>query len=213
MKKIVSFVLSTLMLVYASSTNADKALLAGGCFWCMESDFEKLVGVTDVISGFTGGQVENPTYRGNHKGHYEAVEITYDANQVSYQEILAHYWVNIDPFDSKGQFCDKGSSYLSAIFVANEQQRLLAEQSKQAVIKEFPNQTVVTPILAASTFYPIKGEESDHQNYYKNNPLRYKIYRWNCGRDQRLEEIWGDRSTHDKSSKLICVNYRECYKK
>jgi len=196
MKKILGLVLSASMLFYVSLANADKAVLAGGCFWCMESDFEKLPGVTDVISGFTGGEVENPTYRGNHEGHYEAVEVTYDAEQVSYQEILDHYWVNIDPFDARGQFCDKGSSYLSAVFVANEEERTLAEQSKQAVIDEFPKQTVVTPILTASTFYPIKGNESYHQDYYKNSPLRYKAYRWNCGRDQRLKEIWGDRATH-----------------
>ena len=196
MKKILGLVLSASMLFYVSLANADKAVLAGGCFWCMESDFEKLPGVTDVISGFTGGEVEKPTYRGNHEGHYEAVEVTYDAEQVSYQEILDHYWVNIDPFDARGQFCDKGSSYLSAVFVANEEERTLAEQSKQAVIDEFPKQTVVTPILTASTFYPIKGNESYHQDYYKNSPLRYKAYRWNCGRDQRLKEIWGDRATH-----------------
>jgi len=196
MKKILGLLLSTSMLFYVSFATADKAVLAGGCFWCMESDFEKLPGVTDVISGFTGGEVANPTYRGNHKGHYEAVEITYDATQVSYQEILDHYWVNIDPFDARGQFCDKGSSYLSAVFVANEQERTLAEQSKQAVINEFTDQTVVTPILTASTFYPIKGNESYHQDYYKNNPFRYKAYRWNCGRDQRLKEIWGERATH-----------------
>jgi len=197
MNKIVGLILSTSMLFHVPFVNADKAVLAGGCFWCMESDFEKLPGVTDVISGFTGGEVENPTYRGNHKGHYEAVEITYDANKVTYQEILHHYWVNIDPFDARGQFCDKGASYLSAIFVANEQERTIAEKSKQAVIEAFPNQTVVTPILAASIFYPIKGKESYHQDYYKNNPIRYKAYRWNCGRDQRLNEIWGDRATHD----------------
>ncbi|WP_413699612.1 peptide-methionine (S)-S-oxide reductase MsrA [Psychromonas sp. KJ10-10] len=196
MKKILGLVLSTSMLMVTPFANADKAVLAGGCFWCMESDFEKLPGVTDVISGFTGGEIDNPTYRGNHAGHYEAVEITYDAKQVSYQEILDHYWVNIDPFDARGQFCDKGESYLSAIFVANEQERMLAEKSKQAVVDEFTNQTVVTPILTASTFYPIKGNESYHQDYYKNNPLRYKAYRWNCGRDQRLKEIWGDRVTH-----------------
>jgi len=195
MKKILGLMLSTSMLFYVSFANADKAVLAGGCFWCMESDFEKLSGVTDVISGFTGGEIENPTYQGNHRGHYEAVEITYDAQQISYQELLDHYWVNIDPFDSQGQFCDKGSSYLSAVFVANEQERQLAEQSKQAVITEFSDKTVVTPILMASTFYPIAGKESYHQDYYKNNPLRYKAYRWSCGRDQRLREIWGERVT------------------
>ena len=180
------------------STNvlADETILAGGCFWCMESDFEKLEGVTDVVSGFTGGTVRNPTYNGNHKGHYEAVKITYNPDVVSYQQILDHYWVNIDPFDAKGQFCDKGPSYLSAIFVANEQERKLAEATKSAVKAEFPDQTVVTPILNTSTFYPIKGKESYHQDYYKNNPIRYNTYRWRCGRDSRLDEIWGDRTTH-----------------
>lgn len=196
MKKLLALILSTSILGYASLAYADKAVLAGGCFWCMESDFEKLPGVTDVVSGFTGGTVENPTYNGDHRGHYEAVEITYDPKQVSYQEILDHYWVNIDPFDSRGQFCDKGHSYLSAIFVANDEERSLAEKSKQVVVDEFKDQQVVTPILDANIFYPIKGNESYHQDFYKNNPIRYKAYRWNCGRDQRLQEIWGDRATH-----------------
>jgi peptide-methionine (S)-S-oxide reductase len=196
MQKRLGLMLSTAILCYASFASADKTVLAGGCFWCMESDFEKLPGVTDVVSGFTGGTLENPTYQGDHRGHYEAVEITYDPKKVSYKEILDHYWVNIDPFDPRGQFCDKGESYLSAIFVANDEERQLAEQTKQAVVDEFPQQTVVTPILNASTFYPIKGNESYHQDYYKNNPVRYKAYRWNCGRDQRLHDIWGDRSTH-----------------
>ena len=196
MKKIIGLILSVSMLFYVSLASAEKAVLAGGCFWCMESDFEKLPGVTDVVSGFTGGEIKNPTYNGGHKGHYEAVEITYDAKQVSYQQILDHYWVNIDPFDSRGQFCDKGHAYLSAVFVGNEEERALAEKSKQAVIDEFSDQSVVTPILTASTFYPIKGNESYHQDYYKNYAYRYKAYRWNCGRDQRLKEIWGDRVTH-----------------
>ncbi|GGP90201.1 peptide-methionine (S)-S-oxide reductase MsrA [Shewanella ulleungensis] len=184
------------LLSYASNATADKAILAGGCFWCMESDFEKLDGVTDVVSGFTGGNIKDPTYNGNHRGHYEAVEITYDPSKVSYSELLEHYWVNIDPFDASGQFCDKGSSYLSAIFVANDAERQIAQQSKSKVEKQFPNNKVVTPILNASIFYPIKGDESYHQDYYKNNPLRYNAYRWNCGRDKRLAEIWGDKATH-----------------
>ena len=188
--------LITGLLSGTSSVMADKAILAGGCFWCMESDFEKLPGVTDVVSGFTGGTLKNPTYNGDHTGHYEAVEITYDPAKVSYQALLDHYWVNIDPFDARGQFCDKGHSYLSAIFVANGEERTLAEQSKAAVVAQFPNQKVVTPILPVSTFYPIAGKESYHQDYYKNNPVRYKYYRWNCGRDQRLKEIWGDKATH-----------------
>ena len=184
------------LLSYASNATADKTILAGGCFWCMESDFEKLDGVTDVVSGFTGGNIKDPIYNGNHRGHFEAVEITYDPSKVSYAELLEHYWVNIDPFDASGQFCDKGSSYLSAIFVANDTERQMAQQSKNKVEKQFPNNKVVTPILNASTFYPIKGDESYHQDYYKNNPIRYNAYRWNCGRDKRLNEIWGDKATH-----------------
>ena len=192
------FILSALLLralLVAPVANADEAVLAGGCFWCMESDFEKLDGVTRVISGFTGGNTPNPTYNGNHKGHYEAVKITYDESKVSYRQILDHYWVNIDPFDARGQFCDKGPSYLSAIFVANDQERAIAEETKNAIEAQFPKQTVVTPILNASTFYPIKGDEIGHQDFYKKSPVRYKLYRWNCGRDKRLEEIWGDKAT------------------
>lgn len=184
------------LLMLTSNVHADKAVLAGGCFWCMESDFEKLEGVTDVVSGFTGGTIKNPTYTGNHQGHYEAVEVTYDPRVVSYKKLLDHYWVNIDPFDARGQFCDKGPSYLSAIFVANEEERKLAESSRESVVSQFPDKKVITPILNASTFYPIKGKESYHQDYYKNNSTRYKYYRWRCGRDQRLKDIWGDRATH-----------------
>jgi len=189
-------VISVLMAILFISSNAiaDKAVFAGGCFWCMESDFEKLEGVTDVISGFTGGTAPNPTYRGDHAGHYEAVEITYDPNIVTYQQLLDHYWINIDPFDPRGQFCDKGHSYLSAIFVANKKERELAEQSRKKVVAQFPDKNVVTPVINASTFYPIKGDESYHQDYYKNNPIRYNFYRFNCGRDSRLKEIWGDKA-------------------
>lgn len=178
------------LLVLSFAVSADKAIFAGGCFWCMEADFEKLEGVSEVISGFTGGKTPNPSYNGDHHGHYEAVEIHYDPTKLTYQNLLDHYWVNIDPFDTKGQFCDKGFSYLSAIFVETEEQRELAEISKNKVIAQFPNQKVATPILKAKKFYPIKGDEIGHQDYYKKNPIRYKYYRWNCGRDQRLEEIW-----------------------
>jgi peptide-methionine (S)-S-oxide reductase len=190
--------LCAILLSLAASAAAATAHLAGGCFWCMESDFEHLEGkgVTDVVSGFTGGTLQNPTYNGNHRGHYESVEITYDPQQISYQQLLDYYWLQIDPFDDGGQFCDRGHSYQTAIFVANDEERTIAEASKQAVQAMFPTQKVVTPILAASTFYPIKGDESYHQDYYKNNPVRYKYYRWSCGRDQRLKEIWGDKATH-----------------
>jgi len=196
MKYKLLLILFAILLSYAPNAAADKAILAGGCFWCMESDFEKLDGVTDVISGFTGGNLKDPTYNGNHSGHYEAVEITYDADKISYKELLDHFWVNIDPFDDQGQFCDKGPSYLSAIFVASGQERAIAEQSKREVAEQFPARKVVTPILDAATFYPIKGSESYHQDFYKKSPVRYKVYRWNCGRDERLKEIWGDRATH-----------------
>lgn len=196
MKAKLIFILCTITLFFAANASADKTVLAGGCFWCMESDFESLVGVSDVVSGFTGGTLKDPTYNGNHKGHYEAVEITYDPNQVSYNQLLDHYWVNVDPFDDRGQFCDKGPSYLSAIFVANESEKKIAEQTKKQVVAMFPDEKVVTPILDASTFYPIKGSESYHQDYYINYSIRYNAYRWNCGRDARLKEIWGDKATH-----------------
>ena len=196
--KNITYIISTLLLLISMPASfADKAVFAGGCFWCVESDFEKLEGVSEAISGFTGGDLENPTYSGNHKGHYEAVEVTYDPSIVSYQQLLNYFWKHIDPFDARGQFCDKGFSYLSAIFVANQHERQLAEKSRQEVVDQFPDLTVVTPILDAATFYPISGDESFHQDYYKKNPVRYKYYRWNCGRDQRVQQIWGEQlETH-----------------
>ena len=187
--------LVTIASLIAPSAHADTAVLAGGCFWCMEKDFESLKGVSEVVSGFTGGTAENPTYNGNHAGHYEAVEITYDPRVVSYRDILDHFWVNIDPFDDRGQFCDKGSSYLSAIFVANDEESAIATETRQAVVDRFPDQTVVTPILPLSTFYPITGNEIHHQDFYKKSPIRYKAYRFSCGRDRRLQAIWGDDAT------------------
>ena len=174
------------------AAHAAKAVLAGGCFWCMEADFEKLDGVSEAVSGFTGGSHPDPTYSGDHTGHYEAVEITYDPDVIDYEQLLDHFWVNHDPFDDEGQFCDKGHSYLAAIFVADERQREIAERSRREVVARFPSQDVVTPILELGTFYPIKGDESYHQDYYKKSPLKYKFYRFGCGRDARLETIWGD---------------------
>lgn len=191
---ILSFLVSAAILV-TSPAYAATAVFAGGCFWCVEKDFEALEGVIEAVSGFTGGTSENPTYNGDHTGHYEAVEITYDPAMVSYQQLLDHFWVNHDPFDDKGQFCDKGFSYLSAIFVETTEQRELAEQSRQRVVNRFPDQTVVTPILPLMTFYPIAGQEIYHQDYYKKSPVRYKAYRYACGRDRRLKDIWGDDAT------------------
>ncbi len=196
MRKFITIALAAFGAVAFQAASADKAILAGGCFWCMESDFEALPGVTDVVSGFTGGSRPNPTYNGNHEGHYEAVEVTYDPLVIDYQGILDYYWVNIDPFDPNGQFCDKGPSYRAAIFVSTPEQRALAEQSKQKVSEMFPDQKVVTQILDATRFYPITGAESYHQDFYKKSPIRYKVYRWNCGRDSRLKMIWGDKATH-----------------
>jgi peptide-methionine (S)-S-oxide reductase len=153
----------------------------------MESAYEEKAGVTNVVSGFTGGSLKNPTYAGNHQGHFEAVEVSYDPAVVSYQELLDLFWRNIDPFDDSGQFCDKGPSYRSAIFTGNQLERELAERSKTDVALRFKHQHVYTEILDAGTFWPV---EEYHQDYYLKNPVRYKYYRWNCGRDQRLEQIW-----------------------
>jgi peptide-methionine (S)-S-oxide reductase len=169
-----------------------KAVFAGGCFWCMESAYEEVTGVTDVVSGFTGGSLKNPTYSGNHRGHFEAVEVTYDPSQVSYQELLDLFWRNIDPFDNKGQFCDKGPSYRSAIFTGDPDELELAALSKAAVAERFSDQEVYTEIRKANQFWPV---EAYHQDYYLKNPLRYQYYRWNCGRDQRLSQIWGEKSS------------------
>ena len=164
------------------------AIFAGGCFWCMEADYEKQAGVTGVVSGFTGGTLPNPTYSGNHQGHFEAVEVTYDPAIVDYAKLLNVFWENVDPFDNQGQFCDKGPSYRSAIFPGNESEKVLAEQSKAKVTARFSGQTVYTEIRDRGQFWPV---EEYHQDYYLKNPVRYKYYRWNCGRDQRLEQLWG----------------------
>lgn len=169
--------------------NPATAVFAGGCFWCMESDYQELEGVTAVVSGFTGGTLPNPTYSGNHQGHFEAVEVTYDPAVISYPQLLDLFWRSIDPFDDKGQFCDKGASYRSAIFPGNASERAMAEASKAAVAERFSDRAVYTEIQESGTFWPV---EEYHQDYYLKNPVRYKYYRWNCGRDQRLQEIWGD---------------------
>ena len=181
------------LLSSASAALADKAVFAGGCFWCVEAAYQDVDGVTDAVSGFTGGTLQNPSYSGNHQGHYEAVEVSYDPTKISYEELLAIFWVNVDPFDNRGQFCDKGPSYLSAIFVADANQQRLAEASLLRVEKQFPDDSIVTPILPAAQFWPV---EEYHQDYYKKNPLRYNYYRYGCGRDKRLQEIWGEAAAH-----------------
>lgn len=167
-----------------------KAYFAGGCFWCVEADFQKLDGVGDVVSGFTGGTLENPTYRGNHEGHYEAVEVNYDSDVISYAALLQYFWRHIDPLDAGGQFCDRGFSYKTAIFVANEEERLAAETSLAEVDGLFPKDSVATVILPANRFWPV---EEYHQEYASKNPLRYNFYRRSCGRNARVAELWDDK--------------------
>ncbi len=171
----------------------EKAVFAGGCFWCMEPPFDKLEGVSATISGYTGGHVKKPDYKSvsrGRTGHYEVIEVTYDPEKTSYAKLLEVFWRNIDPLDDKGQFCDKGSQYLSAIFVNNEAERAAAEKSKSELQASgvLPGK-VVTEILDAAIFYPA---EKYHQNYYLKNPLRYKYYRHGCGRDKRLKALWGE---------------------
>jgi peptide-methionine (S)-S-oxide reductase len=167
-----------------------KATFAGGCFWCVEADFDKVEGVISTTSGYTGGRSANPSYeevsRGG-TGHAEAVEIVYDPAKVSYEKLLDVFWHNIDPLAKDRQFCDHGDQYRSAIFYHGQEQRALAEASKAQVAKRF-KQPIQTEIVAAEPFY--KAEEY-HQDYYKKNPIRYRFYRFNCGRDARLEELWG----------------------
>jgi peptide-methionine (S)-S-oxide reductase len=166
------------------------ATFAGGCFWCVEADFDKVDGVISTTSGYTGGHTANPSYEQvSHggTGHAEAVEIVYDPAKVSYDKLLDVFWHNIDPLAKDRQFCDHGDQYRSAIFYHGEEQRALAEASKAAVQKRF-QQPIQTAVLPAGPFY--KAEEY-HQDYYLKNPIRYKFYRFNCGRDARLDEVWG----------------------
>ncbi len=166
-----------------------KAIFAGGCFWCTESDFEKNNGVISGVSGYIGGTVVSPTYKDVSKGttgHIEAVEITYDPKKIDYNALLKIYWKSIDPTVKNRQFCDYGPQYRSAIFYLNNEQRTLAQNSK-AHVKKLLKKTVYTEILKAGIFY---RAEKYHQNYYKKNPVRYKYYRYRCSRDQRLKEIW-----------------------
>ncbi len=162
------------------------AIFAGGCFWCMEAAFDEVPGVTETVSGYAGGTKPNPTY-GDHEGYQEAVRVTYDPAKVSYKKLLDQYWHNIDPFDAEGQFCDKGNAYRSAIFTGDQEEAQLAETEKKAIAERF-KKDVATEIKPATTFTPAEGY---HQNYHNTNAVSYKFYKWNCGRAQRLEEIWG----------------------
>jgi len=180
-----------------SPNNYATATFAGGCFWCMEPPYDKLKGVISTTSGYMGGHVDKPSYqqvsRGN-TGHTEVVQVIYDPAVISYEKLLQTFWHNIDPTDTRGQFCDKGSQYRTEIFYHNAEQRDLAQQSKTALRgnKSFKGD-IVTPISAAPSFFPAEGY---HQDYYQKNPIRYKYYRYSCGRDNRLEQLWGDQAGH-----------------
>ena len=167
------------------------AIFAGGCFWCVESDFDHVPGVVTTTSGYIGGTVPNPAYEqvtAGGTGHFEAVRITYDPSQVSYADLLTVFWHSVDPTDPGGQFCDRGDSYRTGIFVGDEEERRLAEESKRAAEQSL-GQPIVTAIAAAGPFFPA---EEYHQDYYQKNPLRYRYYRWACGRNDRVEEVWGE---------------------
>ena len=190
--------LTTLLisLAIASQTLAEDevAIFAGGCFWCMESDFEKLEGVSSVVSGYIGGHVANPSYKqvsAGNTGHTEAVEIIFDNQIVSFEQLLEHFWVNIDPLDGGGQFCDRGQQYRSELFYLSDSQQQAA-QASIATIDAQPQfiGKIKTQLRAATKFYIAEGY---HQDYYKKNPTRYNYYRWSCGRDKRLQQLWGEK--------------------
>jgi len=179
----------------SAAVSRASAIFAGGCFWCMESPYDKLEGVLSTTSGYTGGQLKNPSYKqvsAGNSGHIEALQVVYDPSKITYQQLLEVFWINIDPLDGGGQFCDRGSQYTAAIFYADDLQRQGAQDSLVALVDTAMfEQPIQTKIIAASQFYPA---ESYHQNYYQRNPVRYKYYRWNCGRDQRLQALWGKKS-------------------
>lgn len=183
---------ATLAAMPAAPAGTETATFAAGCFWCAEADFEKVPGVVTAVSGYTGGHVRNPTYKqvsSGGTGHTESVQLVYDPNRISYEALLDHFWRNVDPFAANRQFCDVGDQYRAEIFVHNAKQRAAAEESKRRVQQRFSTPIVVR-ISDAGTFYPA---EAYHQDYAKTHPVQYRFYRWTCGRDARLTQIWGAR--------------------
>jgi len=182
-------ILTLIINTNAISKEFNKAYFGGGCFWCMEESFEKVEGVIDVISGYSGGKTNNPTYREvtyGDSGHFETVEVIFDHSKTDYETLLKVFWVNIDPFDALGQFCDKGYSYRSVAFYQNENQKKLIDNSILSIEKKF-NQEVVTYVKEFKKFYKA---EDNHQNYYNENFINYLLYKNACGRDNRLNKIW-----------------------
>lgn len=175
----------------ASPAPTASAVFAGGCFWCLEADFEKLPGVLDAQSGYAGGTLDNPSYEqvsAGSSGHIESVKVTYDPAKLSYAMLLDYFWHHVDPTVQNRQFCDVGSQYRTAIFVENEAQRVAVDTSKAAILKTGVIKTIFTETIALKKFYPA---EDYHQDYYKKNPIRYNYYRSGCGRDARVAEVWG----------------------
>ena len=177
----------------AEGGKTETAIFAGGCFWCMQPPYDELEGVVDTEVGYTGGSVEEPSYEqvtGGGTGHLEAMRVEYDPETVTYEQLLDVFWKNVDPLDDEGQFCDRGYHYTTAIFAKDEHQREAAERSKQALIESDRfEREIVTPIRDAAPFYLA---EEYHQDYYQKRPVRYRFYRASCGRDGRLDELWGD---------------------
>ena len=196
MKPNTKLFLLTFLLLFFTAVNSPAgdhvkiAIFAGGCFWCMEADFEKIPGIIDVVSGYTGGTSSNPNYSNYSKsGHIEAVRIEYQPSLINYMQLLEIFWMNIDPTDKDGQFCDRGHGYTSAVFFLTEEQKKLALESKSLIEQSgILKELVKTPVLEAKEFY---NAEDYHQDYYKKNKIRYHYYRFRCGRDKRLEELWG----------------------
>lgn len=191
--------LLTLLGALGSSAWAEtaKATFAGGCFWCVEAAFDSVEGVTGTVSGYANGELENPSYdqvSAGGTGHYEALQVTYDTDQVSYKDLLEVYWANVDPLDDGGQFCDRGPTYETAVFYHTDAQKTLAEESRRLLRQGYDLASdIVTPIEPIKVFYPA---EPYHQNYHQKNNLRYSFYVWKCGRHARLEELWGDQEGH-----------------
>lgn len=210
MKRIFSTVAGLAVMVLLAATGnshaaTERAIVAGGCFWCVEADFEKVPGVSSVVSGYTGGTSQNPTYK-NHAGHYEAVEITFDNSRISYDQIIAMFLRSVDVTDAGGQFCDRGASYRTAIFVSNAAQKAAADAAVAEAGRAL-GQKIVTPVLQASTFWKA---EAYHQDYYKSSEIiltragpkqkknAYTFYRQSCGRDQRVKQLWGNQAAFVK---------------
>ena len=207
MRKTFLLLSSFFLLIWLTAINTlakedlKSAIFAGGCFWCMEADFEIIPGIKDVISGYIGGTTKNPSYENYGKaGHIEAVRIFYEPSVISYAELLEIFWINIDPLDKDGQFCDRGHEYSTAVFYLTNEQKELAAKSKNLLDKSgILKESIETPLIMAGEFFPA---EDYHQSYYKKNPLRYKYYRFRCGRDQRLTELWGEKISVIKKVKI-----------